>query len=224
MKVFAAIPAYNEGKTIENIVKRTKNYCAVIVVDDGSADKTAELAKKAGAIVIKHEKNKGYGISLIDGINEARKRKADFIITLDADGQHNPDDIPKFIEALENGYDVVSGSRFISGESWGSWKRHAAIKLLTIQAYLLTGLKLTDIQSGFRGYNIRVFKKIKLETSGMGFSVELPIKAKKLGYKFREVPIEIKKPTKIKSFWSAFRQGVIVSFAIFKYSLNINIL
>jgi len=220
MKVFAAIPAYNEGKTIENIVKRTKKYCSVIVVDDGSIDKTAELAKKAGAIVIRHEKNKGYGKSLIDGINEARKRKTDFIITLDADGQHNPDDIPKFIEALENGYDVVSGSRFISGKSWGSWKRHAAIKLLTIQAYLLTGLKLTDIQSGFRGYNCRVFNKIKLKGEGMGFSVELPIKAKKLGYKFIEVSIEIKKPHSIKSFWSVLKQGVNVGLAIIRYSFN----
>jgi len=219
MKVFAAIPAYNEEKTVADIIKRTKRYCSVIVVDDGSKDRTAELAKKAGAIVIKHEKNKGYGGSLIDGIDEAIKRKAEFIITLDADGQHNPNDIPKFIEALKNGYDVVSGSRFISGKSWGSWKRQVAIKALTTQAYLLSGLKLTDIQSGFRAYKASIFKRISLKNTGMGFSVELPIKAKKLGYKFKEVPIELKKPYKIKSFWNALKQGINVGLAIFRYAL-----
>jgi glycosyltransferase involved in cell wall biosynthesis len=219
MKVFAAIPAYNEEKTVADIVKRTKRYCSVILVDDGSKDRTAELAKKAEAIVLRHESNKGYGISLIDGINEALRRKADFIITLDADGQHNPDDIPKFIEALKNGYDVVSGSRFISGKSWGSWKRHMAIKLLTYQAWLFSGLRLTDIQSGFRGYNSKIFNKIKLESKGMDFSVELPIKAKKLGYGFIEVPIEIKKPHAIKSFFSVLKQGSRVGVSVIKYSL-----
>ncbi len=220
MRIFAVIPAYNEEKSIKNIVKKTKKYCRAIVVDDGSTDKTFVLAKKAGAILIKHEKNQGYGQSLRDGINEARKRKADYIITLDSDGQHNPDDIPKFIEVLEHGYDVVSGSRFISGKSWGSRKRMTAIKLLTYQAYLFSGLKLTDIQSGFRGYNVKIFRKIKLEHKGMGFSVELPIKAKRYGYKFTEVPITITKPAKIKSFWSASKQGIRVGFAIIKYSLE----
>jgi len=219
MKFFAVIPAYNEEKTVADIVKRAKKYCSVILVDDGSKDRTAELAKKAGAIVIEHEENKGYGKSLIDGINEAIKRKSDFIITLDADGQHDPDDIPKFIEALRNGYDVVSGSRFISGKSWGTWKRHTAIKLLTYQARLFTGLKLTDIQSGFRGYNCRIFNKINLKDKGMGFSVELPIKAKKLGYTFTEVSINIRKPYEIKTFWHALKQGIEVGLSIIKHSL-----
>jgi glycosyltransferase involved in cell wall biosynthesis len=219
MKIYAVIPAYNEQNTIFDIVKKTKKYCSVIVVDDGSTDKTAEIAKKAGVIVIEHKENEGYGKSLIDAINEAIKRKANYIITLDADGQHNPDDIPKFIKALEEGYDIVAGSRFLSEKSWGSWKRHLAIKALTFQAYIFSGLKLTDIQSGFRAYNTNIFKKISLKNTGMGFSVELPIKAKKLGYKFAEVPIEIKKPARIKSFWSALKQGLEVGEAIIKYSL-----
>jgi len=219
MKVYVVIPAFNEVKTIINIVKKTKKYYHVIVVDDGSTDKTGLLAKRAGAFLIKHEKNEGYGKSLVDGINEAKKRKADYIITLDADGQHNPNDIPKFIKALENGYDVVGSSRFLSGKSWGSWKRMFAIRLLTYQAYLFSGLKLTDIQSGFRGYNCKIFKKIKLEAKGMDFSVELLIKAKILGYKFTEVPIEIKKPYNIKSFWIVFRQGIRVGLSIIKYGL-----
>jgi len=219
MKIYAIIPAYNEQNTIFDIVRKAKKYCPVIVVDDGSIDGTAKLAEKVGAIVIKHDKNKGYGRSLIDGINEALRRKADLIITLDADGQHNPDDIPKFIEALNNGYNVVSSSRFLSGKSWGTRKRMIAIKLLTYQAWLFSGLKLTDIQSGFRGYNSKIFDKIKLEAKGMDFSVEILIKAKRFGYSFVEIPIEIKKPYSIKSFWSALKQGLEVGEAIIKYSL-----
>jgi len=219
MKAFAVIPAFNEEKTVAKVVNKTKKYCPVIVVDDGSKDKTADLAKKSGAILIKHEINEGYGKSLVDGINEAIKRKAEFVITLDADGQHDPDDIPKFIDALKNGYDVVSGSRFLSGKSWGSWKRQLAIKALTSQTHLFSGLKLTDIQTGFRAYNTNIFKKISLRHTGMGFSVELPIKAKKIGCKFVEVSIKIRKPYRIKSFWSALMQGIEICRAIIKYSL-----
>ncbi|MDH4130129.1 MAG: glycosyltransferase family 2 protein [Spirochaetota bacterium] len=219
MKIFTIIPAYNEEKTIVNIVKKIKKYSPVIVVDDGSKDRTGISAKKVGAILITHQNNQGYGTSLIDGIYEARKRKAKFIITLDADGQHNPDDIPKFIKALEEGYDIVAGSRFLGGRPWGTWKRQLSIKALTLQAYLFSGLKLTDIQSGFRAYNTKIFEKISLKHAGMGFSVELPIKAKKLGYRFIEVPIKIKKPYRIKSFWKALRQGIEVGIAIIKYSL-----
>jgi glycosyltransferase involved in cell wall biosynthesis len=219
MKVYAVIPAYNEEKTIQEVVKKTRKYCPVIVVDDGSDDKTAKLAKKSRAILIKHIENKGYGKSLIDGIKNAIAFNADYVITLDSDGQHNPDDIPKFIESLEGGYDIVSGSRFLDKKSWGTKKRMAAIKLLTYQAKIFSRLKLTDIQSGFRGYNTRIFRKIKLEDSGMGFSVELPIKAKKKGFSFTEVPIRIRKPHNIKTFWHAFKQGVEVSLAIVKHSL-----
>jgi glycosyltransferase involved in cell wall biosynthesis len=219
MRAYAVIPAFNEQNTIFDIVRKTRKYCSVIVVDDGSKDITGKLAKRAGAVVIKHQKNEGYGKSLIDGINEALRRNAKFIITLDADGQHNPDDIPKFIEALKQGYDIIAGSRFLSENLWGSCKRRLAIKALTFQAYLFSGLKLTDIQSGFRAYNVKIFKNISLNNTGMGFSVELPIKAKKLNYKFKEVPIKLKKPYKIKSFWSALRQGLEVGEAIIKYSL-----
>jgi len=219
MKIYTVIPAYNEQNTIFDIVRKTKNYCPVIVVDDGSTDRTGILAKKAGAIVVKHQNNEGYGKSLIDAINEVRKRKANYVITLDADGQHDPNDIPKFIKALEEGYDIVAGSRFLGGKPWGTWRRQLAIKALTFQTYLFSGLKLTDIQSGFRAYNTKIFKKISLKHVGMGFSVELPIKAKKLGYKFGEVSIKIKRPYRIKSFWSAIKQGLEVGKAIIKYSL-----
>jgi glycosyltransferase involved in cell wall biosynthesis len=220
MNIFAVIPAYNEERTVANVIKKTKKYCSVIVVDDGSSDRTTEVSKRNGAILIRHEKNKGYGMSLTDGINEALKRKAKIIITLDSDGQHNPDDIPKFIDAINEGYDIVIGSRFLGRKRWGTWKRQLAIKALTFQTFLFSGLNITDIQSGFRAYNAKVFSKITLYDTGMGFSAELPIKAKKKGYKFKDIPIDIGKPHRIKSFWSALRQGIHVGLAIIKYSLT----
>lgn len=219
-KVIAIVPAYNEEKNIFNVIKKIKKYCPVVVVDDCSKDNTSKLAKKAGAFVISHEHNKGYGGALITGINYALKKRYSQIITLDGDGQHNPDDIPKFILSLNFGCDIVSGSRFLHSRINCSRRRKIAIKLLTIFTYLLTDLSLSDVQSGFRAYNSKVFKKVKLEDKSMGFSVELPIKAKKLGFSFMEIPIEIKYFYNIKTFWSAFKQGINVFKSIIKYSIK----
>lgn len=219
MKTFIVIPAYNEGKTIGEIVRRCKKYGEVIVVDDGSKDDTSRKSKTAGATVIEHKINKGYGRTLYDGIKFAIRKKADYIITIDADGQHDPEDIPKFIERLESGCDVIVGSRFLGGRQWGSLKRMTALKLLALQVRVFSGLKLTDVQSGFRGYNSKVFEKIELTDFGMGLSVELPIKARKKGFSFSEVQIVIKRPKHLKGFFNVLKQGIEVGIAIIKYSL-----
>ena len=105
------IPAFNEEKTVSWVVKRAKRYGRVVVVDDCSRDDTAALAKKAGALVIRHSHNQGLGSALRSGFRQALKMNADIIITIDADGQHNPRDIPRFISALNAGYDFVLGNR-----------------------------------------------------------------------------------------------------------------
>lgn len=220
MKLVVVIPAYNEEKHIANVVKKTKKYTKkVLVINDGSSDKTESLAKKAGAQVITHKKNQGYGASLINGINHALKMKPDYIITLDGDGQHNPHDIPKFLHVLDMNVDLVSGSRFLGKQLKCSWKRRMGIKALTLFAFIVSDLHMSDVQSGFRGYKASMLRKIKLEDKQMGFSVELPIKAKKLGYKFMEIPIEIKFFYNIKSFFSVFKQGIGVGLAIIKYGI-----
>ncbi len=219
MKIYIVIPAHNEEHTVSKIIKEAKKYGKVVLVNDGSKDNTSSISKKAGAIVLDHKKNMGYGKALYDGIKFSIKDNADFIITLDSDGQHNPEDIPKFIEALENDNDVVIGSRFLGGKQWGSRKRMFALKLLSLQLRIFSGLKLTDAQSGFRGYNSKVFKDIQLTDFGMGLSVELPIKAKKKGFSFIEVPIEIKRPHQIKTFFSVMHQGIGVGYAILRYSI-----
>lgn len=218
MKVYSVIPAYNEANTVGNIIKTAKQYSEVIVVDDCSKDDTYNVSKNAGAIVVKHETNQGYGKGLRDGIEEAINQGAEVIVTLDADGQHNPNDIPKLVKEIENGFDVVAGSRFLGGKQWGTWKRMFAVRALALETRVLAGVTITDIQSGFRAYRAEVLKNVKISDFGMGVSVEVPIKAKRLGYKFKEVPIEISSPHRIKSMSSVIRQGIAVGYAIIKHS------
>src|SRR5215831_11613304 len=108
------IPAYNAEKTVGNVVKKCLAYVdKVIVCDDGSSDNTVKAARESGAQVIFHEQNQGYGGSIISLFNAARDQKADAMVTIDADGQHNPDEIPRLLKKLsEKNLDVVIGSRF----------------------------------------------------------------------------------------------------------------
>src|SRR2546426_46282 len=112
-KTVVIIPAYNEQERISEIVRRTKKFVnKIIVVDDGSADKTAESARNAGARVISYENNKGKGYALRLGFKSAFRLNPSVVITLDADGQHRPEEMPKFINALKD-CDMVLGSRFL---------------------------------------------------------------------------------------------------------------
>ena len=114
-KIIVCIPAYNEEKNIASIVQRARNHAdEVIVCDDGSSDNTAKFAKQEGAFVINHPKNSGYGKTVRTLFQSALERMADVIVTLDSDGQHDPEQIPSVIEPiLKNGFDIVIGSRFI---------------------------------------------------------------------------------------------------------------
>ncbi|EHR79127.1 glycosyl transferase [Thermococcus litoralis DSM 5473] len=115
MKTLIIIPAYNEELTIGSVVALAKKYGDVLVVDDGSKDRTSEIAQKAGAIVIRHEVNKGKGAALKTGFGYALANGYDVIVTIDADGQHNPDEIPLLLKPiLEGEADLVIGSRYLN--------------------------------------------------------------------------------------------------------------
>jgi glycosyltransferase involved in cell wall biosynthesis len=113
--ILAVMPAFNEERTISDIIKNTRKYVdEVVMIDDFSSDRTSEIAKKAGATVLRHKENRGLGGALRTGFDYALKNKADIIITIDADGQHDPDEIPKFIEKIQSGYHFVLGTRDLS--------------------------------------------------------------------------------------------------------------
>ncbi len=194
MMKLACIPAYNEETVISSIVNEAKRHVdKVIVCDDGSTDKTAELAKLAGAELIQHEKNQGYGAAIISLFDYARNYNADIMVTLDGDGQHNPTQIPVLIETLQHhNVDVVVGSRFLdkdttTGTTPGYRKR--GIKIITSAANYGTDIKVSDSQSGFRAYSKNAISAIHPTESGMAVSTEILLKISNKGLSLAEVPI-----------------------------------
>ena len=191
MKTVIGIPAYNEGKNIASILLRLKNISEhIIVCDDGSSDLTSEIAEKLGAIVVTHTKNLGYGAAIKTIFLKAQEINADALVTFDADGQHRIEDIDKILVPIKNNKaDIVIGSRFLNDEQKISKYRKIGIKTITELTNITSGTKITDSQSGFRGYNRKTLENIKLTESGMGISTEILIKAKKSNFKIIEVPI-----------------------------------
>ena len=194
MKVVVTIPAYNEVKTIaqvihdiKSIMNNTKYKYEIIVVNDGSLDNTAEVAKKAGAIVYSHPQNLGLAETFRTEIAKCLKHKADIIVHTDADGQYLAKDIPKLISYVEEGYDFVLGSRFM-----GKIERMPIIKRLGNRAFSnviskITKKKITDGQSGFR-----VFTKEIAElpiTSNHTYTQEQIIRTIRNKFKLIEVPV-----------------------------------
>ena len=192
MKVIC-IPAYNEEKVIGDIVKRSLAYAdKVIVCDDGSTDSTAKAAKENGATVISHKKNQGYGAAIITLFDRARQEDADIMVTIDGDGQHNPDQIPLLINTLqENNVDVVIGSRFLDKSSNTPGYRKQGIKIITSAANFGADFKVSDAQSGFRAYSKNAINSIRPTETGMAVSTEILLKISNKGLAVAEVPITI---------------------------------
>lgn len=190
MKIFAVIPAYNEESTIAQVLENTKPFVdRMIVVDDGSSDRTAEIARTHGAIVVGHITNRGLGAALGTGFAVALRQEADLVVTLDADGQHEPAEIQKFIKAIEDGADVVIGSRMLTGFVGMPWRRRIAQMLGNLATLCLFGAWVTDSQSGFRALTRYALGKIHIRTNRMEVSSEIIAEAKRHALHLVEVPI-----------------------------------
>ncbi len=175
------------------MVKKTLRYVdKVIVCDDGSTDNTAALAKKAGAIVISHKTNLGYGASISTLFDYCRKNNAEIMVTLDGDGQHNPDQILDLINVIsKHNVDVVIGSRSLKDEKDLPGYRKTGIKIITAAINSATNLKVTDSQSGFRAYSKTAIDLIHPSESGMSVSTEILLKISNNGLSIAEVPIAV---------------------------------
>jgi glycosyltransferase involved in cell wall biosynthesis len=195
VKIVACIPAYNEEKTIARVVVETQKYVdRVIVCDDGSTDLTGEIAGRLGAEVIRHERRMGKGAALTDLFNAAKKYNPHIIVTLDADGQHDPNDIPKLLEPLERGdADLVIGSRHIGGVKIDApLYRRLGLKIINILSRGAIRSSIRDTQSGFRAFTIKALREINTESRGFGVESEQIALALKSRLRIREVPVTIK--------------------------------
>jgi glycosyltransferase involved in cell wall biosynthesis len=210
--IIACIPAYNEEKTIAKVVLKAKKYVdKVIVCDDGSTDMTVEIAEAIGAKVIRHERNKGYGAALASLFKAAREENASAMIILDADLQHNPDDMPKLLSSIIKGEaDIVIGSRFLNGKGELPKYRSLGIKVITKLTKHVSYKNITDAQSGFRAYSRKAIYSITPSEQGMGASTEILLKAKEHGLRIKEIPIEIKYDIEKPSTQNPILQGLDV--------------
>lgn len=187
MKVVMIIPAYNEDKTIADIIKKAKKYGKVVVVDDCSRDKTYDAAKKAGAHIIRHKTNRGLGGALRTGFDYALKTNCDVIITLDADGQHNPENIPKFLEKINQGYEFVLGRRDLHEYPFIKKFGNLFLNFLT---NFISGTNVKDTESGFRAFTKNALKKLYLKAEKYEIAVEIIFEVGRNRLKTASVDIE----------------------------------
>lgn len=203
-KVVAVIPALNEEETISKIVREVSQYVdEVILVDDGSTDETVALAQREGAVVFYHKKNEGYDKSINDGFELASKRGATILLTFDADGQHNPEDIPRIIEPILNGEaDVVIGRR----------PNHARIAEYLFAFVGKIKADINDPLCGLKAYAIKVYKDIGYFDRISSVGTQLIFNAKKRGYNLTQRDITLNKRndaprfgTRVKANWKIFK-------------------
>jgi len=193
MKITIGIPAFNEEKNIAKIITRLKKITnSIIVCDDGSSDMTSEIANNLGVIVVRHEKNTGYGAAINTIFQRAKDIETEILVTFDADGQHRVEDIEEVINPIqENIADIVIGSRFLQKNDQVPSYRKIGIKAITKVTNASINQKLTDSQSGFRAYNKKVLQDIFPSDKGMGISTEILIKASQKNFRITEVPVTI---------------------------------
>lgn len=173
IRVIAIIPCLNEASTVSIVIKKCKQYVEeVLVVDDGSIDNTARIAKEAGAIVISHNINLGKGAAIRTGFNYAIAKSYDYVITIDGDGQHNPHEIPSVLGSiLNNGHDISLGFRSGNNTEIPNWRR-VGKRVLDYGTSLGNGGFLTDSQCGFRAFNKKAVQRLTPVLKGNAFSIE----------------------------------------------------
>ncbi|VVB84839.1 UDP-N-acetylglucosamine--dolichyl-phosphate N-acetylglucosaminyltransferase [uncultured archaeon] len=194
-EILAILPAYNEEVSIGSIVLHARQHAdRVIVIDDGSSDRTAEMAKLAGAEVILHPFNKGKGAALKTGFIEASKNGTKVIVTMDTDGQHDPEEIPKLIAPILAGEaDMVNGSRYMNGNGKNTpFYRRIGQNMLDTATNLNSGLSITDTQSGFRAFAAHTVPVFNFRSNGLAIESEMLMDAANAGLKVKEVEIGVR--------------------------------
>ena len=190
LKIFAVIPAYNEEQNIAEVISKTSKHTdQIIVVNDGSTDNTEKVARETNAIVKSHIVNKGLGLTIRDAITEAMKLGADIIITIDADGQYDADQIPDLLKPILDGKaDLVLGSRFEGTIARMSRLKKFGNKIITLIVRNLMNLDISDSQTGFRAIKREVIEHIVI-SADYTYTQEMIIRAAAEGFHIDEVPV-----------------------------------
>lgn len=213
--IVAVIPAYNEGTRIAGVVEGAKKYVdKVIVVDDGSRDDTAAMAAKAGAIVIRHPDNCGAGAATMTGIEAARRCGATVIITLDADEQHDPSEIPSLLQPIKVEIaDVVFANRFGQKNNI-PFIRRVFNGLGNVVTLLATGKWVSDSQCGYKAFGPKAVKEIQLRMSGFEFCTEIVRESVHHKWRIAQVPVKVLYSEYTLAKGQSFANGVRTAFKI----------
>lgn len=189
----AAIPVYNEAPTVHSVLDEVSKYAPnILVVNDGSTDETSiRLSERANIDVINHSENRGYGAALKSAFRYAIEKNYEFVVTLDCDGQHQPQRIPRFISACQN-VDIVSGSRYLKdfeGDSEPPAQRVLINKQITRQLNNRFGLHLTDAFCGFKAYRTSTLAMLDIQDDGYAMPLELWTQAAMQNFRIIEIPV-----------------------------------
>ncbi len=200
MKTLVAIPVYNEEKYVRRVLAHVLQYADdVLVVDDGSTDRTVAALPQLPVDVIRHHQNQGYGRSLRDAFAWAASRKFDWVITMDCDEQHEPQSIPDFLAAAaDNTHDIISGSRFLQPIDPAQGPPPERRKINTeiteeINQRLspVFGFDLTDAFCGFKAYRVESLRRMRLTQLGYAFPMQFWVQAAAAGLRVREIPVKL---------------------------------
>lgn len=194
MEPFIIIPAYNEEGVISKVITdlKSNDYQNIIVVDDGSSDRTSEIAKEAGAKVIRHFINRGQGAALQTGNEYALKKGAEIIVHFDADGQFLAEEIKDMIDPLKEGYDIALGSRFLDKKPVNMpASKKIVLKGGRIFTKIVSNISLSDSHNGFRAMTRETAKKINIRQDGMAHNSEIVDLIKRKNIKYKEVPTTV---------------------------------
>ncbi len=193
MNLFVVIPAYNAADTLPALLERTVRFVPqenIIVVNDGSDDSTGAVAVSFGARVVTHERNKGKGAALQSGFDTALQHGCDAVITMDADLQHQPEDISRFVELYHlRQYDIIIGSR-LHNKKGMPFHRVLSNALTTFLVNVRTGASISDSQSGFRFITRRVLEHVQVQTSGFEAETEFLLRTAKQEFSFGSMSID----------------------------------
>lgn len=224
--IIISIPAYNEerdiGKTIHEIkevMKVTSHDYKIMVLDDGSKDHTVRIAEEQGALVVSHQRNKGLAETFRSEMKECLDRKADIIVHTDADGQYDPGQIPLLIQKVQEGYDLVLGSRFRGRIQHMPFTKRFGNILFSKVLSSLTKVRITDSTTGFRAFTAEIAREIDFINT-FTYTQEQIIKAAKQGFKIIEIPVNTKRTRKSRLFKSPLQYAVKAWINIFRIYRN----